>query len=199
MQCVQSVGDTYAMLRFAICRKFRFERCEFLPEDIPSGTHDAFVRCIEIALKFTIRRMKIKKRNAHALTPQGPDKIIVVTVVVGFVIAIRGEDQAYRSGGKIVQLAPDHGTDVKSVIGAVQMKAFLFAAVIQYDIEAAGHGNDQLVQLPVRMTASLSTARYVIEIIDALNAKRDMCLSFNECEVAAGVGYFGQVNYSAVC
>jgi len=36
------------------------------------------------------------------------------------------------------------------------------------------------MQLFVRVSATLRTARYVVQIIDAFNTKRDMLATFNE-------------------
>ena len=54
------------------------------------------------------------------------------------------------------------------------MKALLFPSVVQNDIETARDGDNELLQLLVRMAAALAPARDVVKIIDAFNRKGDM-------------------------
>ena len=63
------------------------------------------------------------------------------------------------------------------------MKAPLVAAVVQHHVEAAGHGDDELVQGLVRMPPALRAAGHVVEVIDALS-----CTPWRLATVQSGVG-----------
>ena len=70
------------------------------------------------------------------------NKFLVIAIVVRFIVEIRGQDHADRAGGKVIQFAPDHGTDVDPGIGAIQMEAFFLGAVVQNHIKTSRHRDD---------------------------------------------------------
>ena len=47
------------------------------------------------------------------------------------------------------------------------MKACLITTVIEHNIEAAGHGNEEFLYDLVRMSATLSPARHIVQVVDA--------------------------------
>ena len=73
---------------------------------------------------------------------EGANKFLIIPVVVGFVVKIRGQYHTDGAGRKIIEFAPNHGTDVDSGIGAIQMEAFFLGAVVQDHIETSRHRDD---------------------------------------------------------
>lgn len=130
--------------------------------------------------------------------PAGAHELGVVAVVVVLGVAVGGEHHAHRAGGEVVQLAPDHGADVEPVIGAVEVDAGLVLAVVDDDVEAAGHGDDELLQFLVGMPAALRPAWHVVKVIDALDVEGNVAAALDEGEVAAGVLDLRQVDDFAV-
>ena len=78
------------------------------------------------------------------------------------------------------------------------MKTLPFGAVVQYDVEAAGHRDNELMERLVRVTAALGAARDVVEVIDALNRKRNVAIAFDESQIPPRVGDFRQQDNLAV-
>jgi hypothetical protein len=74
------------------------------------------------------------------------------------------------------------------------MKALLLFAVIDDDIEAAGHGDQELMTFFQRMPGAVSPARDVVEIENAFDTERNMAVSLEKSQIAAGIVYFGEVN-----
>ncbi len=118
----------------------------------------------------------------------------VITIVVVFVEIIGCQNHAYGSRGKVVNLSPDHRTDVKAVVTAVHVHHFAFAAIVEVNIKRSRHCDNQLVQLLVCMTTSFRAARNIVKVIDSLNIERNMAPAFNEREVSSRVVYSGKVN-----
>ena len=54
------------------------------------------------------------------------------------------------------------------------MDALFFVAVIQKDIETAGHGDHQLMQRLVRVPAAFGTSGDVVKVIDPFDVEGDM-------------------------
>ena len=77
------------------------------------------------------------------------------------------------------------------------MKSFLLLTVIQDHIETARHGNDELMQTLVCVSAALGPARNVVEIIDPLDLKGHVSLPFNKGEIASWIIDFGEVDNPA--
>jgi len=128
---------------------------------------------------------------------ESANEFFIIPVVVRFVVEIRGQNHAHGPRGKVIQFAPDHGTDVDSRIGTVQMEAFLLSAVVQNHVETARHRNDQLVQILVRVPAALGPAGNVIKIVNALDLEGDMPAAFDEREIASRFIDFGEINHLA--
>ena len=64
------------------------------------------------------------------------------------------------------------------------MEPFLPMTVIQNDVEAARHRNDELMKLLVSVSTSLSTTRYIIEIINPFDIEGYVPFTFNEGEIS---------------
>ena len=74
------------------------------------------------------------------------------------------------------------------------MKALFASAVVENHVEAARHGDDELFEFLVAVSAPLCTARYVIEVINPLDVERHMPRPFDEGKIAAMIGNLRQVN-----
>ena len=125
-------------------------------------------------------------------------KILVRTVVVIFVVTVGRQNKAYRARRKIVDLTPDHPGNVDAVIATVEMKGPALAAVINVEIERTRHGDDQLLQLLVGMTAAFCAAGNVVKIIDALNVEGDVIVTFDKGQIPPRIIDTWKVNDSAV-
>ena len=55
--------------------------------------------------------------------------------------------------------------------------------IIQIDVKTPGHGDDELMQRLVSVTAPFGAAGNVIEVINALDVERDVTPAFNEREI----------------
>lgn len=121
----------------------------------------------------------------------------VVAVIVVFIVFVGGQHHEDRARREVVQLAPDHGADVQAVVGAVEVNALLFVAVVQHHVKAPRHGNDELMKPLVGVAATLGTTGYVVEVIDALDVKGYVVATFDECQVAAGIRNLRKQNYLA--
>ena len=139
------------------------------------------------------------RRNKGRLSvPPGAHELGVIAVIVFLVVAVRGEDHAHRAGREVIELAPDHRADIESVVGAIEMKAGLVFAVVEDDVEAAGHGNDELMQRFMRMPSPLRSARHVVEVINTLDVEGDMLTAFDESEIASRIVDFGEIDDFAI-
>lgn len=87
---------------------------------------------------------------------------------------------------------------MKAVIRAIQMNPLLFFSVIDHDVEAAGHGDDELMACFESVTAAISAARNIIEVKNTFYIKWNVTVAFDESEIAARVGDFGEINNAAV-
>ena len=67
------------------------------------------------------------------------------------------------------------------------LPSYYTRAVIEHDVEAARHRDDELVQRPVRMPTAVGTAGHVVQVIHTLDGERHMPIAFDEGQVAAGV------------
>lgn len=78
------------------------------------------------------------------------------------------------------------------------MHPLLFFSVVEYHVKAARHGDDELMQRFVRMPPTLGSAGDVVQIVNALDVKRNMASPFDEGEVATRVLDLGKIDYFAV-
>ena len=78
------------------------------------------------------------------------------------------------------------------------MNALLVFSVIQHHIKTPRHGDDELMQIFVRMTTTFRTTWNIVEIINAPDIKRDMAIALNEREITSRVGNLWQVNHSTL-
>ena len=74
------------------------------------------------------------------------------------------------------------------------MKSLLVLAVVNNHVEAAGHGDDELMALFQRMTGAIRATGHVVEIEHALDRERNVPLSLDKSQIATRVRDFGQVN-----
>lgn len=74
------------------------------------------------------------------------------------------------------------------------MEAFSLRAVVQDDVETAGHGDDELMQIFVGMTAALGASRHVVKVINALNLERYIPATLDKREIASGIADSGEVD-----
>ena len=98
----------------------------------------------------------------------------------------------------IIQFAPNHGANIEAVIRAVEVIPLLVLAIVNNHVKTAGHGDNQLMQALVRMPAALSPAGYVIQVINPLYLKGNMCPALDKGQIAARVVDFGEVYYFTV-
>lgn len=78
------------------------------------------------------------------------------------------------------------------------MDALLVLPVVDDDVEAARHGDDELLQPLVRMTAALRATRHVVKVVHALDVEWNMAAALDEGQVATRVVDFGEVDDLAV-
>src|SRR6267143_6230632 len=78
------------------------------------------------------------------------------------------------------------------------MNPLFLRPIVQDDIKAARHRNNQLMQRFVGVTAPLSAAGDVVEIENPLNCEWDMPLAFNKGQVPTRIGDLGKINNLAV-
>src|SRR5262249_39661543 len=102
--------------------------------------------------------------------------------------------QADRAGREVIQLPPDHRPDVQAVIGPVQVESLSAVAVVEHDVEAAGHGDQQLVQGFVGVPAPPGPPGDVVEVVHPADVERDVDDALDECQVAPRVGDLGQLD-----
>ena len=55
------------------------------------------------------------------------------------------------------------------------------------------------MQIPMSMTATLAPAGYIVDVVDALDGKRDLPPTFDERQIASGVVDHGQIDNPAQC
>jgi hypothetical protein len=119
----------------------------------------------------------------------GEEGWVIADIVVGIEV-LGGEDEANGAGGEIADVAPDHGTEVEAEVGAIELVTDRFATVIEEDVEAAGEGDDELMEVFVGMAAAFGAARDVVEVVDATDWEGNVTVFLDEGEVAAGIGDF---------
>jgi len=107
------------------------------------------------------------------------------------------ENKADGARGEIVNIAPYHWANVKSKIGTIEMKSLLFKSVIQRNVKAPGHRNDQLLEFSVGMCSPVRSARNIVSVVHPPNIKRNMPFSLNKCEVPPGIGDLWEIYYFA--
>jgi len=78
------------------------------------------------------------------------------------------------------------------------MKPFFLRAIIQNDIKAAGHGDNQLMQILVCMAAPFRPAGRVVKVINPLDLKGHMPPPLNKSQVAARISDLWQINNFAI-
>src|SRR5665213_4159472 len=84
------------------------------------------------------------------------------------------------------------------MVRAIQMDALLLFAIVNDDVKAAGHGNEELMAFFKRVAAPVRAAGHIVKVEHAFDIKRHMVSTFNKSQVAARVVNFWQVNKFAV-
>ena len=114
-------------------------------------------------------------------------ELLVITIIVALVV--RGGSQHHANGarGKVVYLSPDHRTDVKAVVRSIEMKSFLLTAIVQSDIETAGHGDNDLLESLMPMPRPRRSPRHVIQVVDALDFEWNVLAVLNKGQVSSRV------------
>ena len=67
------------------------------------------------------------------------------------------------------------------------MKAFFVFAVVNNDVETAGHGDEKLMALSQSMAGAISATGNVVKVKDAFDLKWDVAVAFKEREIAARI------------
>ena len=67
------------------------------------------------------------------------------------------------------------------------MVLFPGAAVVKFDVKAAGHCDHHLLKGLMSVSRARRASRHVVEIIDTLDLERQMVSSLDEREIAARV------------
>jgi hypothetical protein len=78
------------------------------------------------------------------------------------------------------------------------MEQLARTTVIQDDIETPGHGNNQLVQVPVRVSSSRGTTRNIVKVIDTVEFKRNTSPALHRRKIATFVVDNGKIQNMAV-
>jgi hypothetical protein len=78
------------------------------------------------------------------------------------------------------------------------MESFLVFAVIHDDIEAAGHGDKELMAFFQGVPGAVRASGDVVEIKNALNGERDMAVAFEKGEIAPRIIDLGEFDDAAL-
>jgi hypothetical protein len=87
---------------------------------------------------------------------------------------------------------------MQAIIRTVEVMGLLVPAVVHGNIEASGHGDENLMRRLEGMPCPRGAARNVIEIEDPRDLERDVARPFNEGQVAPRVCDSGKVDYLAI-
>lgn len=78
------------------------------------------------------------------------------------------------------------------------MILFLRAAVVKFDVKAAGHCDHQLLECLMSVSRARRASRHVVQIIDALDLEWQMPPAFEKGQIAARVLHLRQVDDLAI-
>ena len=78
------------------------------------------------------------------------------------------------------------------------MEPLLRGSIVEHDVEAAGHRDDDLVQGLVPVSPSHRAARHVVRVVHAFDREGNMAVILDEREIAAGVGDLGELDQMTV-
>ena len=70
----------------------------------------------------------------------------------------------------------------------------LLTTVVENDVERAGDGDDELVEVFVGVAAALGAAGYVVEVVGAFDVEGNMTSALHEGEVTTCIGDFWQID-----
>ena len=75
------------------------------------------------------------------------------------------------------------------------METLFLASIIEHNVEAARHGDDELVEILVGVPAPLGTTRNIVEVIGTLDIERYVIPAFDEGEIATRIGDLGKIDH----
>src|SRR5690606_8660094 len=111
----------------------------------------------------------------------------IVPKVIIFIKKLRSHYHTHRATRKIIDLSPDHGRNIKTVVRAIHVVFEPGSTIVKGDVETAGHRDQQLMEPLMRMTASVRTARHVVEVIHALDIERNVTCPLDKSQITARV------------
>ncbi len=74
------------------------------------------------------------------------------------------------------------------------MYSLLILAILQNHIEAARDRDNKLLQLSMRVSATLRATRYIVEVVHPLNLEWNMMPTFDKRQIPARIRDLGQIN-----
>jgi hypothetical protein len=80
----------------------------------------------------------------------------------------------------------------------VEVNPSLLSTVVENDIKATRHGNDELMKRLMGMPAPISASWNIVEVKDALDVEGNLSASLDEGQVTARVGNLGEIDNSAI-
>jgi hypothetical protein len=67
-------------------------------------------------------------------------------------------------------------------------------AIVEKNVDLPGHGNYELLQLSVSVPTALDTGRYIVQVVDASNLKRNVFAGLYKRKIPAEVRHFRQIH-----
>src|SRR5438270_7645925 len=115
------------------------------------------------------------------------------TYVLPFVVALRSQRQANRTGRKPVQLTPHQRRKEQALARRVEVEHPPLRSVVTDHVEGSGSRNQQLGYTPVSMTPTLTRGRHPGDEVHALNVKRQVIL-LDDAEVTTKIHNLSQLD-----
>ena len=115
------------------------------------------------------------------------EEVGIVADIIFFVEGFGGQDEAYGSGGEVVEGAPGVCLHEQSLVGVIEQEGFPFCSVVERDMKAAAHGDNQFSTAFVGMSAAAFPSRDVVHPVDPPNVEGHLFLCLRNGEVAAGI------------
>ena len=115
----------------------------------------------------------------------------MVPYVVCLVILLRCDDHTYRARREVVKLSPYHFGKIQPIIAPIQADGLSIVSVVYNDVEAAGHGDNELLAGPIGVATPGFASWHIVQIEDTFDAERDVLATFDKREISSRIGNLG--------
>jgi hypothetical protein len=105
-----------------------------------------------------------------------------------------GEYHEHAVRAEIVEIAPDHLPDQKTLRGIREDDFDRACAIVEQERYRTAHSDRELVQMPMGMLAAVHVGFRRKQIVDAANVERDVLLPLERYERAATVAMLLQLD-----